>query len=203
MMVREIPHFIGGKRVAGQGGRASFVFNPATGEQSGLVAIAGVAQVNQAVTAANQAASTWAACTPLRRARILNRFLRIVEERIDELAEIITAEHGKVHSDAKGEILRGIEVIEFGTGAPQLLKGEVTENVGTGVDSQSFRQPLGVVAGITPFNFPAIVPMWMFPVALPCGNTFILEPPERAPSAAVLMAEWLRDDGRPDGAVYD
>jgi len=199
MMVHQIPHFIGGKRVAGQDGRTSSVFNPATGEQSGLVTIAGVAQVNQVVTAASKAASAWAACTPLRRARILNRFLRIVEERIDDLADVITAEHGKVHSDAKGEILRGIEVIQFATGAPQLLKGEVTENVGTGVDSQSFRQPLGVVAGITPFNFPAMVPMWMFPVALACGNTFILKPSERAPSASLLMAEWLTDAGLPDG----
>lgn len=198
-MVHQIPHFIGGKRVAGQDGRTSSVFNPATGEQSGLVTIAGVAQVNQVVTAASKAASAWAACTPLRRARILNRFLRIVEERIDDLADVITAEHGKVHSDAKGEILRGIEVIQFATGAPQLLKGEVTENVGTGVDSQSFRQPLGVVAGITPFNFPAMVPMWMFPVALACGNTFILKPSERAPSASLLMAEWLTDAGLPDG----
>src|SRR5713226_5833132 len=198
-MVCQIPHFIGGKRIVGQGGRTSSVFNPATGEQSGSVAIAGAAQVDQAATAASKAAPAWAACTPLRRARILNRFLRIVEDRIDELADVITAEHGKVHSDAKGEILRGIEVIEFATGAPQLLKGEVTENVGTGVDSQSFRQPLGVVAGITPFNFPVMVPMWMFPVALACGNAFILKPSERAPSASLLMAEWLADAGLPDG----
>src|SRR6266849_6425337 len=199
MMPRQILHFIDGKHVAGQGVRTSSVFNPATGDQSGSVAIAGADQVNQAVAAASKAASAWAACTPLRRARILNRFLHIIEDRIDELADAITAEHGKVHSDAKGEILRGIEVIEFATGAPQLLKGEVTENVGTGVDSQSFRQPLGVVAGITPFNFPVMVPMWMFPVALACGNAFILKPSERAPSASLLMAEWLADAGLPDG----
>src|SRR6266849_8873164 len=199
MMPRQILHFIDGKHVAGQGVRTSSVFNPATGDQSGSVAIAGADQVNQAVAAASKAASAWAACTPLRRARILNRFLHIIEDRIDELADAITAEHGKVHSDAKGEILRGIEVIEFATGAPQLLKGEVTENVGTGVDSQSFRQPLGVVAGITPFNFPVMVPMWMFPVALACGNCFILKPSERDPSAGMRIAALLKEAGLPDG----
>ncbi len=136
---------------------------------------------------------------PLRRARVLNRFLRILEERVDELAAIISAEHGKVHSDAVGEIQRGMEVVEFATAAPQLLKGELTEDVGTRVDSYSTRQPLGVVAGITPFNFPAMVPMWMFPVALACGNTFILKPSERDPSASLLMADWLKEAGLPDG----
>ena len=136
-----------------------------------------------------KAAGPWAATTPLRRARILNRFLRLLEERTDELAAVITAEHGKVLSDAKGEVQRGIEVVEFATAAPHLLKGEVTENVGTRVDSHSLRQPLGVVAGITPFNFPVMVPMWMFPVALACGNCFILKPSERDPSASLLIAD--------------
>ncbi len=141
----------------------------------------------------------WAATTPLRRARILNRFHRILEERTNELADVIVAEHGKVHSDAVGEIQRGMEVVEFATAAPQLLKGELTENVGTRVDSYSTRQPLGVVAGITPFNFPAMVPMWMFPVALACGNAFILKPSERDPSASLIVAEWLKEAGLPDG----
>ena len=141
----------------------------------------------------------WAGTPPLRRARILNKFLRILEERIDELAAVITDEHGKTLSDAKGEIQRGLEVVEFATGAPQLLKGEFTDNVGTGVDSHSLRQPLGVVAGITPFNFPAMVPMWMFPVALACGNCFILKPSERDPSASLKLAKWLSEAGLPDG----
>jgi malonate-semialdehyde dehydrogenase (acetylating)/methylmalonate-semialdehyde dehydrogenase len=195
----EVLHHIGGKRRPGKAGRTSAVYNPATGEQSGLVHMAGTADVNEAVSAAVAAWPAWAATSPLRRARILNRFLRIIEERIDELAKVITAEHGKVLSDSKGEIVRGIEVVEFATGAPQLLKGEVTEDVGTRVDSHSVRQPLGVVAGITPFNFPAMVPMWMFPVALACGNTFILKPSERDPSASLLIADWLTEAGLPPG----
>jgi malonate-semialdehyde dehydrogenase (acetylating)/methylmalonate-semialdehyde dehydrogenase len=194
-----IPHFIDGSRENGRSGRSAPVFNPATGEETGAVALAGPADVDAAVAAARRAFPEWAATSPLRRARVLNRFLRILEERIDDLAAVITAEHGKVLSDAKGEISRGIEVVEFATGAPSLLKGEVTENVGTRVDSHSLRQPLGVVAGITPFNFPAMVPMWMFPVALACGNCFILKPSERDPSASLLIAEWLKEAGLPDG----
>ncbi|MCJ2048937.1 CoA-acylating methylmalonate-semialdehyde dehydrogenase [Methylobacterium sp. J-070] len=195
----EITHFIGGRRSPGRSGRSSPVFNPATGEQTGTVALASRDEVEAAVTSARAAFPAWAGTTPLRRARILNRFLGILEERIDDLAAVITAEHGKVLSDAKGEIQRGLEVVEFATAAPQLLKGEITENVGTRVDSQSLRQPLGVVAGITPFNFPAMVPMWMFPVALACGNCFILKPSERDPSAALIVAEWLKEAGLPDG----
>ena len=193
-----INHYIGGKHVAGSG-RSGPVFNPATGEHTGDVALASRDDVRKAVESARAAAPAWGATTPLRRARILNKFLRILEERIDDLAAVITAEHGKVLSDAKGEIQRGMEVVEFATGAPSLLKGEVTENVGTRVDSHSLRQPLGVVAGITPFNFPAMVPMWMFPVALACGNCFILKPSERDPSASLLIAEWLAEAGLPDG----
>jgi len=198
-VVTQVKHYINGKQVSGRNGRTSSVFNPATGEQTGLVPIANAADVADAVAAATMAAPGWAATTPLRRARILNRFLRILEERIDELAEVIVAEHGKVRSDAVGEIQRGMEVVEFATAAPQLLKGELTENVGTRVDSYSTRQPLGVVAGITPFNFPAMVQMWMFPVALACGNAFILKPSERDPSASVIVAEWLKEAGLPDG----
>jgi len=194
-----ISHFIGGNLVAGQSGRTAPVYNPATGEQTGSVPLASTAEVREAVAAARKALPGWVATTPLRRARILNRFLRILEERTDELAAVITAEHGKVLSDAKGEIQRGMEVVEFATSAPQLLKGEVTENVGTRVDSHSLRQPLGIVAGITPFNFPAMVPMWMFPVALACGNCFILKPSERDPSASLLVAAWLKEAGLPDG----
>ncbi len=194
-----IPHYINGQRATGTGGRTASVFNPATGKETGRVVLASAEDVRTAVAAASAAAPGWAATTPLRRARILNAFLRILEERVDTLAEVVSAEHGKVFSDAKGEVQRGMEVVEFATAAPQLLKGEITEDVGTRVDSHAVRQPLGVVAGITPFNFPAMVPMWMFPVALACGNTFILKPSERDPSAALLMAEWLKEAGLPDG----
>jgi malonate-semialdehyde dehydrogenase (acetylating) / methylmalonate-semialdehyde dehydrogenase len=198
-MPTNIGHFINGARTPGTSGRTAPSYNPATGEQTGVVALANIEETDAAVGAAKRAFPSWANTTPLRRARILNRFLRICEERIDTLAEIITAEHGKVLSDAKGEIQRGLEVVEFATGVPQLLKGEVTENVGTRVDSHALRQPLGVVAGITPFNFPVMVPMWMFPVALACGNTFILKPSERDPSASLLIADWLEEAGLPDG----
>ena len=170
-----IGHWIDGKAVETDGGRTAPVFNPATGEQSGTLALAGATDVDAAVASAMRAFPKWAATPPLRRARVLMRFQRLLEDNIDELAAAITAEHGKVLSDAKGEIQRGLEVVEFATGAPSLLKGDFTENVGTGVDSHAIRQPLGVVAGITPFNFPAMVPMWMFPVALACGNCFILK----------------------------
>ena len=195
----DIVHFIDGALATGSGARSAPVFNPATGEQSGVVRLADVATVDVAVAAALRAFPDWAASPPLRRARVLNKFLAIAEARSGELAAVITAEHGKVLSDAKGEIQRGLEVVEFATGAPQLLKGEFTENVGTRVDSHSVRQPLGVVAGITPFNFPAMVPMWMFPVAIACGNCFILKPSERDPSAALMIAEWLKEAGLPDG----
>jgi malonate-semialdehyde dehydrogenase (acetylating)/methylmalonate-semialdehyde dehydrogenase len=198
-MPNEIHHFVAGGRVSGSSGRTAPIFNPATGEQTASVPLASGAEIGAAVAAAKRAFPKWAATPPLRRARILNRFLRILEENIDGLAAVITAEHGKVLSDSKGEIQRGMEVVEFAVGAPQLLKGEVTENVGTRVDSHSLRQPLGVVAGITPFNFPSMVPLWMFPVALACGNCFILKPSERDPSAALLMAEWMKQAGLPDG----
>ncbi|ASG25190.1 CoA-acylating methylmalonate-semialdehyde dehydrogenase [Nitrospirillum viridazoti] len=198
-MTKSIPHHIAGRPQAGRSGRTAPVYNPATGEETARVDLASVDEVAAAVAAAAAAFPAWAATPPLRRARILNRFLRILEDRADELAAIIVSEHGKVHSDALGEIQRGMEVVEFATAAPTLLKGEVTENVGTRVDSHSLRQPLGVVAGITPFNFPAMVPMWMFPVALAAGNTFILKPSERDPSAALVIARWLEEAGLPAG----
>jgi malonate-semialdehyde dehydrogenase (acetylating) / methylmalonate-semialdehyde dehydrogenase len=198
-MATEIQHFINGRLVPGKSGKFAPVFNPATGEQNGSVPFAGKQEMDEAVAAAKKAWPGWAATTPLRRARILNRFLRLLEENEPRIAATITSEHGKVLSDAAGELTRGIEVVEFATGAPQLLKGEVTENVGTRVDSHSLRQPLGIVAGITPFNFPAMVPMWMFPVALACGNCFILKPSERDPSTSLILAELLKEAGLPDG----
>lgn len=194
-----IAHFIDGQRAQGRSGRSAPVFNPAFGEQTGSVALADSDDVAAAVTAAKRAFPAWAAVPPLRRARVLNRFLRILEDNVDALAALITAEHGKLLSDARGEVQRGLEVVEFATAAPQLLKGDFTENVGTGIDSYALRQPLGVVAGITPFNFPAMVPLWMFPIALACGNCFILKPSERDPSASLLIAEWLKQAGLPDG----
>ncbi|HVX77541.1 MAG TPA: CoA-acylating methylmalonate-semialdehyde dehydrogenase [Bradyrhizobium sp.] len=198
-MSKSIGHHIGGRRDAGNGSRTLPVFNPATGEQSGVLQLATRADVDRAVVVAADAFEAWSTTAPLRRARILNRFLRLIEERTAHLAAVISAEHGKVHADAVGEIQRGMEVVEFAAGAPHLLKGEITENVGSGIDSYSLRQPLGIVAGITPFNFPAMVPMWMFPVALACGNCFILKPSERVPSASLLIADWLKEAGLPDG----
>ncbi len=198
-MVSDITHYIDGQRRTGKSGRTAAVFNPATGQQSGSVQLASISDINESVTSSVAAAAGWADTTPLRRSRILNRFLHIAEARIDELAAIISAEHGKVFSDAKGEVQRGLEVVEFSTAAPQLLKGEVSEDVGTRIDSYAVRQPLGVVAGITPFNFPSMVPMWMFPVALACGNAFILKPSERDPSASLMIADWLTEAGLPKG----
>ena len=192
-------HFIAGQSVAGRSGRQSPVYNPALGEVCAQVPLASVEEVDAAVGAAVQAFPGWAATTPLRRARILFKFKELLEAHADELAALITREHGKVHDDALGEVTRGIEVVEFACGIPHLLKGEFTENVGTNVDSHSMRQPLGVVAGITPFNFPVMVPMWMFPVALACGNCFILKPSERDPSPSLLLAELLKQAGLPDG----
>jgi malonate-semialdehyde dehydrogenase (acetylating)/methylmalonate-semialdehyde dehydrogenase len=195
----EIAHYIDNARIAGASGRSQPVWNPATGESEKTVALASTEEVGQAVAAAKAAWPAWAKTPPLRRARILDRFKMILWQRADQLAEVISSEHGKTHDDAVGEVTRGLEVVEFAVGAPHLLKGEITENVGTSVDSHSLRQPLGVVAGITPFNFPAMVPMWMFPVALATGNCFILKPSERDPSASLLIAEWLTEAGLPEG----
>lgn len=197
--VREVQHWINGRAVAGASGRFGDVYNPASGEVQAKVAMATAAEVDAAVAAAASAFPEWAAQPALRRARVLFRFREIFERRLDEVAALLTSEHGKVFSDARGEATRGLEVVEFATGIPQLLKGEFTEQVGSGIDSWSMRQPLGVVAGITPFNFPAMVPMWMFPIALACGNTFVLKPSERDPSASLLLAEMLKEAGLPDG----
>jgi malonate-semialdehyde dehydrogenase (acetylating)/methylmalonate-semialdehyde dehydrogenase len=199
LAVSELHHWISGTPIPGTSGRFSDVYHPATGQIQARVPLATTAEVDAAVAAATAAFPDWSAQPPLRRARVLFRFREIFERRLDEIATLINREHGKVFSDAKGEATRGLEVVEFATGIPQLLKGEFTEQVGTGVDSYSMRQPLGVVAGITPFNFPAMVPMWMFPVAIACGNTFILKPSERDPSAALLIAEMLKEAGLPDG----
>jgi len=200
-MPEVLKHFVNGRPADGQGGRAADVFDPARGEVTAKVPLASRAEVGAAIDSAHASFPGWAATTPLRRARILNRFGALLEESADRLAQIITAEHGKVHDDALGEVTRGLEVVEFATGIPHLLKGEVTENVGTRIDSHSLRQPLGVVAGITPFNFPAMVPLWMFPVALACGNTFVLKPSERDPSASLLLAELLSRAGLPAGVL--
>src|SRR5277367_4602291 len=197
--LREIHHWINGQTFTGSSGRFGDVYNPASGERQARVTLATPAEVDTAVDAAAAAFPEWSAQPPLRRARVLFRFREIFERRLDEVAALLTSEHGKVFSDARGEATRGLEVVEFATGIPQLLKGEFTEQVGTGIDSWSVRQPLGVVAGITPFNFPAMVPMWMFPIALACGNTFVLKPSERDPSASLLLAEMLKDAGLPDG----
>ena len=175
------------------------IFNPATGEKIGEVPFSTTLEVNEAVEIASEAWPTWAAVPPARRARVMFKFKELVEANIDELAKVVTQEHGKVISDAVGSISRGLEVVEFSCGIPNLLKGDFTEQVGSGIDSYSTRQPLGVVAGITPFNFPAMVPMWMFPIAIACGNTFILKPSEKNPSSSIFLAELLKQAGCPDG----
>ncbi len=194
-----IPHYINGQQVNGSGKNNGDVFNPATGEISAKVAFATEEETSLAIEAAKNALTSWSKTPPLKRARVMFKFKELIEQRTDELAEIITREHGKVFSDAKGEIARGLEVVEFACGIPQLLKGEFTEQVGTGIDSHSMRQPIGVCAGITPFNFPCMVPMWMYPMAIACGNTFVLKPSEKDPSASIFMAELLKEAGLPDG----
>lgn len=195
----EVPHFIDGSSVEGTSGRTQQVFNPAIGTSERSVALASNEEVDAAVQAAKAAWPAWSKTPALRRARILDRFKGILWERADELASILASEHGKTHDDALGEVTRGLEVVEFAVGAPSFLKGEFSENVGSVVDSHNIRQALGVCVGITPFNFPAMVPMWMFPVALACGNTFVLKPSEKVPSASLKMAEWLTEAGLPDG----
>ncbi|KRG69804.1 CoA-acylating methylmalonate-semialdehyde dehydrogenase [Pseudoxanthomonas dokdonensis] len=198
-MTDVLNHHINGQPWLGSSGRHGEVFNPASGQISVRVPLAGAADVALAVDAAAAAYPGWAATTPLNRARVMFRFKELLERHADALAAIITSEHGKVISDARGEVTRGLEVVEFACGIPHLLKGEHSINVGRDVDSWSECSPLGVVAGITPFNFPAMVPLWMFPVALACGNTFVLKPSERDPSAALFMAELLQQAGLPDG----
>jgi malonate-semialdehyde dehydrogenase (acetylating)/methylmalonate-semialdehyde dehydrogenase len=197
--MREIGHFIAGKPVAGSSGNFGDVFNPASGERTARVALASAAEVDRTVAAAAAAWPAWAAMPALRRARVMFKLRELLERDRKELAALITAEHGKVLSDAEGEVTRGLEVVEFACGIPHLMKGEYTDQVGTGIDAWSIRQPLGVVAGITPFNFPLMVPLWMIPVALACGNCFVLKPSEKDPSASLKLAALLAEAGLPDG----
>ena len=198
-MTYTISHFIGGKEQDTATGRYADVFNPALGEPCAKVALASTEEVDQAVAAAAAAFPAWANTPPLARARILFKYLQLCQQHTDDFAAMITREHGKTFSDAQGEVARGIEVVEFAVGIPQLLKGEFTDQIARGIDAWAMRQPLGVVAGITPFNFPVMVPMWMFPVALACGNTFVLKPSERDPSPSILHAKLLKEAGLPDG----
>ena len=199
--MKTIHHFVGGKSFSGNSNRTSKVFDPATGEQSALVKLASIKDVNDAISNSLKAYESWSNKPPLQRARIMFKFKELIEKNSDELTKIIVSEHGKVYEDAKGSLTRGLEVVEFACGIPQMLKGEFTESVGSNVDSWSIRQPLGVCAGVTPFNFPAMVPMWMFPIAIACGNTFVLKPSEKDPSCSLMLAKLLSDAGLPDGVL--
>jgi malonate-semialdehyde dehydrogenase (acetylating)/methylmalonate-semialdehyde dehydrogenase len=199
LSIHSIGHYINGKLTVSDSGRAQDVFNPATGEVSSRVALASIEEVNRAVAAAHAAAPAWADTAPLKRARVMFKFKELIEKHHDALAATITREHGKIFSDAKGEVTRGLEVVEFACGIPQLLKSQFSDNIGGGIDNWNLRQPLGVTAGITPFNFPFMVPMWMAPMAIACGNPFILKPSERDPSSALFIADLLQQAGLPDG----
>jgi malonate-semialdehyde dehydrogenase (acetylating)/methylmalonate-semialdehyde dehydrogenase len=199
--MREITHFIDGAAFTGASGRFGDVFNPNTGEVQARVQLATQAEVDKAVQSALRAQQTWALVNPQRRARVMFEFKRLVEARMDELAELLSSEHGKVIADSKGDIQRGLEVIEFACGIPHALKGEYTEGAGPGIDVYSMRQPLGVAAGITPFNFPAMIPMWMFGIAIATGNTFVLKPSEKDPSVPVRLAELMMEAGAPAGVL--
>jgi len=199
--MREINHFIDGAAFTGASGRFGDVFNPNTGEVQARVQLATDAEVDRAVQSALRAQAGWAQVNPQRRARVMFEFKRLVEARMDELAELLSSEHGKVIADSKGDIQRGLEVIEFACGIPHVLKGEYTEGAGPGIDVYSMRQPLGVCAGITPFNFPAMIPMWMFGISIAVGNTFILKPSEKDPSVPVRLAELMMEAGAPAGVL--
>ncbi|MBF6172417.1 CoA-acylating methylmalonate-semialdehyde dehydrogenase [Nocardia blacklockiae] len=198
-MVRELTHFIGGKHVAGESGKFGDVYDPSVGRVQARVPLAGGAEVAAAVADAAAAQPGWAACNPQKRARVLMKFLTLVQDEMDALAALLSSEHGKTLADAKGDIQRGLEVVEFATGIPHLIKGEYTESAGTGIDVYSMRQPLGVVAGITPFNFPAMIPLWQAGPALACGNAFVLKPSERDPSVPLRLAELFLEAGLPAG----
>jgi len=197
--VETINHFIGGQSYLGAGALFADVYNPALGEPCARVALAGAEDVDAAVRTAADAFPAWAATPPLARVRVLFKYLQLCQQHTDDFAAMIVREHGKTFLDAQGEVARGIEVVEFAVGIPQMLKGEFTDQIARGIDAWSMRQPLGVVAGITPFNFPVMVPMWMFPVAIACGNTFVLKPSERDPSPSLLHARLLQEAGLPDG----
>ncbi len=196
-----IEHFIDGKIVSGTSDRKGKVFNPAIGKQESEVRLGTKQDLDLAVQKAKKAFETWSNVTPIQRARIIFKYKEIIEKNSNLLAKMIVSEHGKVYDDAKGSLTRGLEVVEFACGIPQMLKGDFTENVGTNIDSWSVRQPLGVCAGITPFNFPAMVPMWMFPMAIACGNTFVLKPSEKDPSCPLKLAELFSEAGLPDGVL--
>src|SRR5256714_495640 len=197
--VKRISHWIGGAAAPGESGRSGPVYNPARGEQTAEVDFASVEEVDRAVQVAKEAFPSWRAVSLSRRTEVFFRIRQLVHEHREDIAKLLTAEHGKVLSDAKGEVARGLEVVEFCCGIPELLKGEFSEQASTGVDVYSIRQPLGAVAGITPFNFPAMVPMWMWAPAIACGNAFVLKPSEKDPSASVFTAELLKEAGLPDG----
>ena len=196
-----IQHYINGKTYKGSSSRKGKVFNPATGAQESEVILGTKSDLDHAVENARTAFEKWSQVTPLQRARIIFKYKELIEKNYDELTKLIVSEHGKVYEDAKGSLTRGLEIVEFACGIPQMLKGEFTENVGTNIDSWSMRQPLGVCAGITPFNFPAMVPMWMFPMAIACGNTFILKPSEKDPSCSIRLAQLFSEAGLPNGVL--
>ena len=196
-----IENAVAGKRYVSSSPRRSPVFNPATGEQTAELPLSTLDEINAAVASAKKAQPAWGNTPPLKRARILFKFRELLEKHADELARAISSEHGKVHDDALGELARGIDCVEYACGIPELLKGEFSRNAGPSIDTYSDRQPLGVVAGITPFNFPAMVPMWMYPIAIACGNTFVLKPSERDPSAPMLAWQLLMDAGLPAGVL--
>ena len=197
--MREIGHFIGGKDAAGTSGRTGDVFNPNTGEVQAKVSLASKSEVEKAIENAQAAFPAWAATNPQRRARVMFKFLELIQSEYDDLARLLSSEHGKIFADAKGDIQRGLEVVEFACGIPHLLKGEYTEGAGPSIDLYSVRQPLGVVAGITPFNFPAMIPLWKCAPAIACGNAFILKPSERNPSVPMRIAELFMKAGLPEG----
>src|ERR1044071_5646705 len=199
--MREIGHFIGGQEVKGRSGRAGDVFNPNTGEVQAKVALASKSEVAQVIANAAAAQPAWAATNPQRRARVMFKFLELIQSEYDDLARLLSSEHGKTFADSKGDIQRGLEVVEFACGIPHLMKGEYSEGAGPGIDLYSVRQPLGVVAGITPFNFPAMIPLWKCAPAIACGNTFILKPSERDPSVPMRIAELFIKAGLPAGVL--
>ena len=199
--MRDIGHFVGGKQVAGTSGRTGDVFNPNTGEIQAKVALASKAEVEKAIANAEAAFPGWAATNPQRRARVMFKFLELIQAEYDDLARLLSSEHGKTFADAKGDIQRGLEVVEFACGIPHLLKGEYSEGAGPSIDLYSMRQALGVVAGITPFNFPAMIPLWKCAPAIACGNTFILKPSERDPSVPMRIAELFIKAGLPEGVL--
>ena len=198
---RELSHFVGGKRVKGESGRFGEVFNPTTGALAAKVPFASRTEVERAIANAREAFAAWSETSPLARARVMFRFKELIERHMDELALLVSSEHGKVLSDAKGSVQRGLEVVEFACGIPHLMKGEYSDNISAGMDLYSIRQPLGVCAGITPFNFPAMVPLWMYPIAIACGNTFVLKPSEKVPLTAIKIAKLLEKAGLPKGVL--